>query len=112
MHRAARAASTTVGRHLTDPCSGYTAFWRDLLPVLHLPDVTPAAPTAGMRWGDGFEVDALITCRFAAAGARVVELPGEPRPRAFGESHRRPWRDRARVLRTLAAEQGCVRALR
>ena len=55
----------------TDLCYGYNAFWADLIPVLDLPDHELVVPReVGMLWGDGFEIETLINCRFAAAGRR------------------------------------------
>ena len=52
----------------TDLCYGYNAFWADLIPLLDLPDHTGPAPANGkMLWGDGFEIETVINCRFAAA---------------------------------------------
>src|SRR4051794_17803942 len=60
----------------TDLCYGYNAFWADLIPLLDLPDhevVVP--PERGMLWGDGFEIETLINCRFASAGLTIIEVP-------------------------------------
>ena len=110
-HRAVTALANALlgrtlahGRRATDLGSGYLACWRDLVRVLDLPDATRRAPANRMFRGDGVEVDALIGYRFAAAGARVVEVPVLERPRAFGCSHRRPLADGLRVLRTVLAE--------
>ena len=55
----------------TDLCYGYNAFWADLIPLLDLPDHTTPPPANGrMQWGDGFEIETVINCRFAAAGRR------------------------------------------
>ena len=35
--------------------------------------VAPAG--AAMLWGDGFEIETLINCRFARAGLRIAEVP-------------------------------------
>jgi glycosyltransferase involved in cell wall biosynthesis len=97
-------ANAAFGTRFTDLCYGYNAFWRDLVPVLDLPDVA-AQPVDGMRWGDGFEIETVINCRFAAAGARIVEVPSVERQRAFGESNLRTFSDGSRVLRTILAER-------
>ncbi len=97
-------ANLGFGTSFTDLCYGYNAFWRSLVPVLALPDVTLAAPESGMVWGDGFEIETVINCRFAAAGVRIVEVPSIERQRAFGESNLRTFRDGFRVLRTIVAE--------
>jgi glycosyltransferase involved in cell wall biosynthesis len=89
----------------TDLCYGYNAFWADLIPVLDLPDheiVVP--PEVGMLWGDGFEIETLINCRFAAAGVQIVEVPSVERDRIYGTSNLRAVSDGLRVLRTLRSE--------
>jgi glycosyltransferase involved in cell wall biosynthesis len=104
-------ANAAFGTRFTDLCYGYNAFWRDLVPVLDLPD-TAAQPVEGMLWGDGFEIETVINCRFAAAGARIVEVPSVERQRAFGESNLRTFSDGSRVLRTILAERKRARRTR
>ena len=66
----------------SDLCYGYNAFWADMIPLLDLPDHTGPAPANGkMLWGDGFEIETVINCRFAAAG---VGSPRCPRSRSCG----------------------------
>ena len=66
----------------TDLCYGYNAFWADLIPLLDLPDHTLPMPSNGkMMWGDGFEIETVINCRFAAAGVRS---PRSRRSRSCG----------------------------
>jgi glycosyltransferase involved in cell wall biosynthesis len=94
----------------TDLCYGYNAFWADLVPLLDLPDheVVPAAGAA-MLWGDGFEIETLISCRFAGAGLTITEVPSVERRRIHGESNLRAVPDGWRVLRTLRTERSRVR---
>lgn len=66
-----RLANRLFGMHFTDLCYGYNAFWRDVLPLLGLPDHRPADGV--IRWGDGFEIETVITCRAVGRG------PGHPR---------------------------------
>jgi glycosyltransferase involved in cell wall biosynthesis len=94
----------------TDLCYGYNAFWADLIPLLDLPDhalVTPAG--TAMLWGDGFEIETLINCRFAGGGLTITEVPSIERERIHGESNLRAVSDGLRVLRTLRTERGRVR---
>ena len=90
----------------TDLCYGYNAFWADLIPLLDLPDpelVTPAG--AAMLWGDGFEIETVINCRFATAGLTITEVPSVEKARIHGESNLRAVSDGLRVLRTLRTER-------
>ncbi len=105
-------ANIAFGTHFTDLCYGYNAFWRDLVPVLALPDIHTAAPDKGMLWGDGFEIETVINCRFAAAHVRTVEVPSVEKERAFGESNLRTFSDGFRVLRTIASEYRRARSAR
>ena len=93
------------GTRYTDLCYGYNAFWTDLTPTLDLPDHTrPPASHGRMQWGDGFEIETVINCRFAAAGVDIVEVPSVELPRVHGESNLNAVTDGLRVLRTLATE--------
>ena len=90
----------------SDLCYGYNAFWADLLPLLDLPDHAGPAPADGkMLWGDGFEIETVINCRFAAAGVRITEVPSVEKLRMFGESHLHACSDGLRVLKTLLTER-------
>ena len=89
----------------TDLCYGYNAFWADMIPVLDLPDHELVVPReTGMLWGDGFEIETLINCRFAVAGVAISEVPSVERDRIFGQSNLRAVSDGLRVLRTLRTE--------
>jgi glycosyltransferase involved in cell wall biosynthesis len=89
----------------SDLCYGYNAFWADLIPLLDLPDHdAPMASNGRMRWGDGFEIETVINCRFAAAGVEIVEVPSIELSRLHGESNLNAVTDGLRVLRTLVTE--------
>jgi hypothetical protein len=97
----------------SDLCYGFNAFWVDLVPLLDLPDhVQPAPGTDTMVWGDGFEIETLISCRFAAAGVSVTEVPSMEKLRMFGESNLHAVSDGWRVLRTILTEWRRARATR
>lgn len=89
----------------TDLCYGYNAFWADLIPVLDLPEHTaPMAESGRMQWGDGFEIETVINCRFASAGVDIVEVPSVEKLRMFGSSNLNAVSDGLRVLKTLVTE--------
>ncbi|WP_375387383.1 glycosyltransferase family 2 protein [uncultured Amnibacterium sp.] len=93
-----------LGSRYTDLCYGYNAFWRRLVPGLHLPDHTfEAADT--MIWGDGFEIETVLNCRFFLGGHRIVEVGSVEKSRIFGESNLNAIRDGFRVLRTILSER-------
>jgi glycosyltransferase involved in cell wall biosynthesis len=105
--------NVSFGTRFTDLCYGYNAFWADLVPLLDLPDhelVTPAG--SGMLWGDGFEIETLINCRFAAAGLAITEVPSVERERLHGTSNLHAVSDGLRVLRTLRTERQRARRAR
>jgi glycosyltransferase involved in cell wall biosynthesis len=97
----------------TDLCYGYNAFWADLLPLLDLPDhAVPAPANQPMMWGDGFEIETVINCRFAASGVAITEVPSMEKLRMFGESNLDAVSDGLRVLRTLFTEWQRARGTR
>ena len=105
--------NAAFGTRYSDLRYGFNAFWADLLPLLDLPDPTLPEPRSGeMVWGDGFEIETLISCRIAAAGVTVTEVPSVEKTRLFGESHLRSVTDALRVLRTLRVEHRRARAVR
>ncbi len=65
-----------------------------------------------MVWGDGFEIETVINCRFAAAGVAITEVPSVEKLRMFGESNLRAVQDGIRVLRTLVTEWRRARVVR
>jgi glycosyltransferase involved in cell wall biosynthesis len=105
-------ANRAFGTNFTDLCYGYNAFWRSLVDVLDLPALDLVAPDGGMLWGDGFEIETVINCRFAAADVTIVEVPSVELARIHGESNLRTFSDGTRVLRTIIAEHRRMRATR
>ena len=96
-----RLANKMFGTAYTDLCYGYMAFWRNALDDwAHLPE----AYSERARWGDGFEIEAMLIAQFTAAGAPIVEVPSVERGRIYGHSNLHPIRDGLRILRTLVVE--------
>ena len=99
------------GTSYSDLCYGYNAFWADMIPLLDLPDhAAPAQANGQMTWGDGFEIETVINCRFAAAGVAITEVPSVEKLRMFGESNLHAVSDGIRVLKTLFTEWKRARA--
>lgn len=94
-----------LGTRYTDLCYGYNAFWRRILPSLALPASRLEAAPGAMLWGDGFEIETLLNCRFAEAGLTVVEVPSVELLRIHGESNLHAVRDGLRVLKTVLDER-------
>ena len=93
------------GTKFSDLCYGYNAFWADQIATLDLPEHETPAADGGMLWGDGFEIETVINCRFAAAKVRITEVPSVERLRIFGDSNLHAVKDGLRVLRTIRTEQ-------
>jgi glycosyltransferase involved in cell wall biosynthesis len=91
------------GTRYSDLCYGYNAFRRDCIPFLGLPDHTDT--TSRSRWGDGFEIETLITTRIAKTGLVVQEVASFERTRRFGTTNLRTFRDGFRVLVTILRER-------
>ena len=85
----------------SDLCYGYNVFWRDQVRAFAL-DHQDTAP----QWGDGFEIEALLSIRASVAGLAVTEVGSFEHPRIHGESNLNTFRDGFRVLRTIFAERG------
>jgi hypothetical protein len=95
-------ANALFGTRFTDLGSGYHAYRRAVLPVLDLP--AAGLPARRRRWGDGPEIDPLLTVRAAAQGLRVVEVPSVGYPKISGRTARRRLRRSVRALRTVLRE--------
>ncbi len=91
------------GTRYSDLCYGYNAFRRDCLPVFALPD--PADTSHPSRWGDGFEVETLLTTRVARTGLVVREVPSFENCRRSGTTDLRTFRDGFRALVTILRER-------
>jgi glycosyl transferase family 2 len=89
---------------LSDLCYDYNAFWARNLDVFGLDSTSPAPGRNGRYWGDGAEIDTLLTLRAVQARLRIVEVASFEQVRIHGESTRRPVYDGLRVLRTVARE--------
>lgn len=95
-----------LGSRYTDLCYGYNAFWRRLVPQLELGDHRlPAGADGRMTWGDGFEIETVLNCRFFLGGHTIVEVASVERPRIHGSSNLNAVSDGIRVLRTIIAER-------
>jgi glycosyltransferase involved in cell wall biosynthesis len=93
------------GTRYSDLCYGYNAFWARCLDVFDLDSTSPAPPGRdGRLWGDGFEIETLLTLRAASARLRIVEVPSFEHLRIHGQSNLNTWTDGMRVLRTIARE--------
>jgi glycosyltransferase involved in cell wall biosynthesis len=86
-----RLVRVGFGARFSDLCYGYTAFWRDVLPVLNGP----------FR---GFEVETVIHIRAVRAGLNIAEVPSFEKIRISGTTNLRTVRDGFRVLRSIGTE--------
>ena len=100
-----RVVNVFFGTRFTDLGCGYNAYWRDLLPMLELPDPDVRGVKRGRRlWGEGPEIDILMTIRMAAQGLRVVEVATVGYPRIHGDRPRRLLPTALRAFRTVWTE--------
>ena len=76
----------------SDLCYGYNAFWRRVLPHLHL-------------YGDGFEIETIMNVQALRSGLKVVEVPSFEAERIHGEGRLQTLPDGWRVLKTIIRER-------
>jgi glycosyltransferase involved in cell wall biosynthesis len=97
--------NTLFRTRYSDLCYGYNAFWAHCLDRFDLDSTSPAPDGPdGRLWGDGFEIETLLTLRAARARLHIVEVPSFEHLRIHGESNLNTWADGFRVLRTIARE--------
>jgi glycosyltransferase involved in cell wall biosynthesis len=102
-----RLVNMLFGTSYTDLCYGYNAFRVHIIPALELPPAGAEAADGlpgGMLWGDGFEIETLITVRAARADIRITEVASTEKARLHGASNLRAIPDGIRVLHTILAE--------
>jgi glycosyltransferase involved in cell wall biosynthesis len=105
-HCLSRVFNLVYRTRFTDLCYGYNAFRRDCLPAMGLvAKEIDGHDGRSMVWGDGFEVEALISVRIAMMGLRVTEVPSFEHARLFGASNLNAFTDGIRVLRTIQRER-------
>jgi len=85
----------------SDLCYGYNAFWIRCVSDLELPPVS--SPEAA--FGDGFEIETMLTAHAALAHLAVAEVPSYERDRWYGRSNLHTWRDGWRVLHAIVRER-------
>jgi glycosyltransferase involved in cell wall biosynthesis len=85
------------GTRYTDLCYGYNAFWARHLETLELDCA-------------GFEVEAMMNVRAAAAGLRIQEVPSFEYPRLHGASNLRIAVDGWRIAKVIAHEWSLSRS--
>jgi glycosyltransferase involved in cell wall biosynthesis len=99
-------SNALMGARYTDLCYGYNAFWADTLPKIDLLSSTLQPNKDGsMHWGDGFEIETILTCRWTAAKLAISEVPSHERLRVHGESNLNAVRDGFRVLKSIMHER-------
>ena len=95
-----------LGTRYSDLCYGYNAFWADVLPKIGLLSSTLPRPADGsMLWGDGFEIETVLTCRWSAAELAIEEVPSHEKLRVHGQSNLNAVTDGIRVLKSIMHER-------
>jgi glycosyltransferase involved in cell wall biosynthesis len=87
-----RLVNALYGTQFTDLCYGFNAFWAPYTADIHLTC-------------DGFEVETLISLRFAKSRRVITEVASFEHQRLHGASSLRILRDGPRVLATIARER-------
>ena len=107
----ARLVNRVFGTRFTDVGSGYHAIWRECVPRLGLPGPEPVG-RRGVRpvWGEGAEIEPLLTIRMAAEGLRIMEVATVRYPRGHARRRRRGAARALRALRVLIRERRRLRA--
>jgi hypothetical protein len=106
-----QTANVLYAQRWRELCYGYAAFWRDIMPALGLDSLLGSLSGAEgngrprMRYGAGFEIEALLFCRAARSGLRIAEVFSFEHPRRHGESNLATWRDGMRVATALLRER-------
>ena len=93
----------------SDLCYGFNVFWRKHVDAFRLDAVSVGAPDAAPLWGDGFEIEALLSIRAAGGGLDIAEVGSFEHERIHGESNLNTFRDGYRVLRTILTERRTTR---
>ncbi|MDQ0540664.1 glycosyltransferase family 2 protein [Curtobacterium poinsettiae] len=95
-----------LGTRYSDLCYGYNAFWADVLPEIGLLSSELPKPADGsMLWGDGFEIETVLTCRWSAAELAITEVPSHEKLRVHGSSNLHAVTDGIRVLKSIMHER-------
>ena len=98
-----RVANIFFHTQYTDLCYGFNAMTKSSVHALGFPD--PFDASLGRIWGDGFEIETMMSIRAVKAGLRIAEVPSFEADRLNGESNLNTFRDGGRCLRTLIAEK-------
>jgi glycosyltransferase involved in cell wall biosynthesis len=98
-------------------CYGYAAMWVDILDRMEIAELARGneaelvqlrakqGPKRPIAYGHGFEIEALLFCRAARNGLRVVEVASNEYERRHGESNLVTFRDGFRVLGAVFRER-------
>lgn len=89
----------------SDLCYGFNVFWRRHVDTFRLDATSAAAPDGAPLWGDGFEIETLLSIRASTAGLAIAEVGSFEHPRIHGASNLSTFRDGYRVLRTIVTER-------
>jgi glycosyltransferase involved in cell wall biosynthesis len=98
-------------------CYGYAAMWADVIDQMEIAELARGneaevlqlratqGPKRPIAYGHGFEIEALLFCRAARHGYRVVEVASNEYERRNGESNLVTFRDGFRVLSAVLRER-------
>jgi glycosyltransferase involved in cell wall biosynthesis len=94
------------GHDWSELAYGYAAFWKDVIPSLHLePIVNEGNPESKKEYGRGFEIETLLFTRAHKIGLKVSEVFSFEYPRIHGVSNLSTFKDGWRVLTCMFRER-------
>lgn len=94
------------GHDWSELAYGYAAFWKDVIPSLHLePIIEKGNPTSKKEYGRGFEIETLLFTRAHKIGLKVSEVFSFEYPRIHGVSNLSTFKDGWRVLTCMFREK-------
>jgi hypothetical protein len=79
------------------------ALWREHLDRLGLPGRSNDAPV--LSWGDGVEIEPIISMRAMRAGMVITEIPSQPYVQDRSAALPRTWHDRVRTAGAVCIER-------
>ena len=98
-----RLACVLFGVAWSDLHYGCGALWREHLDLLGLPD--PSNDTTDALWGDGVEIEPIISMRAMRAGMTITEVPRRPSVQDRSPMPSTFWRDQVRTAGAVCIER-------
>lgn len=88
----------------SDLAYGYIGISKDLLNVLDIKNFDEPS-SSKLKYGSGFEIEALICCRSIKKDAKIIEIPSFEKSRVYGSSNLKSIPDGIRALIAIIYEK-------